>query len=80
MRLTQAGQLPDFLTKTLEIPAHALSKGTLVAGKYRIIDEIGRGGMGVVYCAHDDSLARDVAIKVLPAEFASEPERLRLSF
>jgi formylglycine-generating enzyme required for sulfatase activity/dienelactone hydrolase len=65
------------LTKTLETPVHVLTKGSLVAGKYRVVDEIGRGGMGVVYCAHDDSLARDVAIKVLPPEFASEPERLR---
>jgi len=76
-RLTRDGQLPDSLTKTLETPVHVLTKGSLVAGKYRVVDEIGRGGMGVVYCAHDDSLARDVAIKVLPPEFASEPERLR---
>jgi hypothetical protein len=48
-----------------------------VAGKYHIGAEIGRGGMGIVYCAHDDSLARDVAIKVLPAEFASDTGRLR---
>ena len=76
-RLTRDGQLPDSLTKTLETPVHALVKGSLVAGRYRVVDEIGRGGMGVVYCAHDDSLARDVAIKVLPPEFASDPERLR---
>jgi len=76
-RLTRDGELPDSLTKTLETPSHALAQGSLVAGKYRIVEEIGRGGMGVVYCAHDDSLARDVAIKVLPAEFASDIGRLR---
>jgi dienelactone hydrolase len=76
-RLTRDGQLPGSLTKTLETPFPLLAEGTLVAGRYRIAGEIGRGGMGVVYSAHDDSLARDVAIKVLPCEFASNPERLR---
>jgi serine/threonine protein kinase/formylglycine-generating enzyme required for sulfatase activity/dienelactone hydrolase len=76
-RLTRDDQFPDSLTKTLEIPPRFLNKEALFAGKYRIIEEIGRGGMGVVYRAHDAALARDVAIKVLPAEFASDPERLR---
>jgi len=76
-QLTRAGQPPPELTKTLESPVHVLTKGSFVAGKYRIIDEIGRGGMGVVYRAHDESINRDVAIKVLPPEFASDPDRLR---
>jgi hypothetical protein len=76
-RLTRDAELPDSLTRTLETPSQALAQDSLVAGKYRIVEEIGRGGMGVVYRAHDDSLARDVAIKVLPAEFASDSGRLR---
>src|SRR5262245_24924092 len=42
-------------------------------GKYRVIDRIGRGGMGTVYRATDDTLHRDVAIKILHAEL-NDPE------
>jgi serine/threonine-protein kinase len=75
-RLTQSGQPSPALSKTLESPVHALSKGSLVARKYRIIDEIGRGGMGIVYKAEDTTLARSVAIKVLPETFTGDPESM----
>ncbi len=45
-------------------------------GPYEILSAIGAGGMGEVYRAHDAKLNRDVAIKVLPAALASDPERL----
>ena len=46
-------------------------------GPYEIRSEIGAGGMGEVYRAHDSRLGRDVAIKVLSAHFSSDPDRLR---
>jgi len=53
----------------------ALSPGTRL-GRYQVAAEIGAGGMGEVYRATDPDLKRDVAIKVLPATLASDPERL----
>ncbi|MFI5167045.1 MAG: protein kinase [Thermoanaerobaculales bacterium] len=46
-------------------------------GPYEILGPLGAGGMGEVYRARDPRLGRDVAIKVLPAGFAADPERLR---
>ncbi len=46
-------------------------------GPYEIVGPLGAGGMGEVYRARDARLGRDVAIKVLPASFASDAERLR---
>jgi serine/threonine protein kinase len=43
-------------------------------GPYEIVESIGSGGMGVVYRAHDGRLARDVAVKVVAAHLASDPD------
>ncbi len=46
-------------------------------GRYEVLGPLGSGAMGVVYRARDTSLGREVAIKVLPEAFSSDPERLR---
>ena len=52
-----------------------LTPGQTLAS-YEIIESIGKGGMGEVYRARDPKLDRDIAIKVLPPELASQPERV----
>src|SRR5262249_57520534 len=46
-------------------------------GPYEIVVPIGAGGMGEVYRARDPRLGREVAIKVLPASFSNDPDRLK---
>jgi len=53
----------------------ALGPGTRI-GSFEIIASLGAGGMGEVWRARDTTLNREVALKVLPAAFASDPERL----
>lgn len=52
----------------------ALTKGSILGGRYEIVDLLGRGGMGMVYRAHDRMLDEDVAIKVLRRDLTGAPE------
>src|SRR6058998_259111 len=70
----ECGGLPPH-SKLVSFSSVILSAGSRV-GPYEIVAPIGAGGMGEVYRARDPRIGRDVAIKVLPAKFAVDEERL----
>ncbi|MGC1483398.1 MAG: protein kinase [Candidatus Acidiferrum sp.] len=62
---------------TSSTPLIQLSPGSSIGGRYEIVRLLGQGGMGAVYQAHDRELERQVAIKVIRADMAANPEILR---
>ncbi len=63
----------DFeVTQTLEAPKEELTTGSTFAGRYQIIEELGKGGMGRVYRALDKELKEEVALKLIKPEIAKD--------
>ena len=70
-----AEQVDSFLESAPVSAIKTLSPGARL-GNFEVVELIGRGGMGEVYRARDSRLKRDVAIKVLPAGLARDPDRI----
>ncbi|MGA2585866.1 MAG: serine/threonine-protein kinase [Candidatus Aminicenantales bacterium] len=63
-----AESAPSPSTKTMVTPFMDLSRGTLFAGRYEVIEEIGKGGMGKVYKVYDQKIKEIVALKLIKPE------------
>jgi TolB-like protein/predicted Ser/Thr protein kinase len=75
-QLTPAEEIQASFTKTLETPIQELTRGTLFADRYEIIEELGKGGMGKVYRVEDTKINEEVALKLIKPEIASDPKTI----
>jgi serine/threonine protein kinase/Flp pilus assembly protein TadD len=67
--------IPD-LTKTMEAPRDELTTGSTFAGRYQIIEELGKGGMGKVYKVHDTKIKEKIALKLIKPEIAKDKKTI----
>ncbi|HVP91409.1 MAG TPA: protein kinase [Terriglobales bacterium] len=64
------------MTETLQTPVRELTTGSTFAGRYQVIEELGRGGMGRVYKVQDTDIKEKVALKLLRPEIALDKETI----
>ena len=64
------------VTKTLEKTPEGLGKGELFAGRFELIEELGSGGMGIVYRAYDREISEEIALKVLSRHILHRNEQI----
>ncbi len=65
---------PPGVSATLQMPIRELSTGSTFAGRYQVIEELGRGGMGTVYKVLDGEIKEKIALKLLKPEIAADED------
>jgi serine/threonine protein kinase len=74
---TQLPSIEDIeVTETMETPKEELTTGSTFAGRYQIIEELGKGGMGRVYKVLDKEVNAKVALKLIKPEIASDKKTI----
>ncbi|MFC2141897.1 protein kinase [Acidobacteriota bacterium] len=70
--ITHPEKAQPSITKTIETPKEELTRGTLFANRYEIIEELGKGGMGKVYRVFDKKIESEVALKLVRSDIAAD--------
>jgi len=73
--IPSAGEPPAF-TQTLQTPIEALTRGIHFAGRYDIIEELGKGGMGKVYRVEDTKIGEEIALKLIKPEISMDEKTI----
>ena len=76
-QLPPPGSIHPEVTETIQTPIHELTTGSTFAGRYQIIEELGKGGMGKVYRVLDKKLNEEVALKLIKSEIAADKETIQ---
>jgi serine/threonine protein kinase/Tfp pilus assembly protein PilF len=67
---------PPGVSATLQMPIRELSTGSTFAGRYQVIEELGKGGMGTVYKVFDQEIKEKIALKLLKPEVAADEDTI----
>lgn len=75
-QISLGAELSASPTETLQTPVKELTTGSLFAGRYEVIEELGKGGMGKVYKVLDTKIKEKVALKLLKPEIAADEKTI----